>query len=74
MSADDGTQAASMRIPVDLQPILRDYTKAVLKEKPEDVLAFSRDYFFEKYTAQRVGAPPRRPARGDCVAARARGD
>ena len=53
---DDGTMASSMRIPTELQPILRDYTKAVLREKPEDILQYSRDYFFEKYTAQRVGS------------------
>ena len=35
-SGDDATMAPGMRIPVDLQPILRDYTKAVLREKPED--------------------------------------
>ena len=31
------------------QPILRDFTKAVLRERPEDVLLFSRDYFVAKW-------------------------
>ena len=39
-----------------LQPILRDFTKAVLRERPEDVLLFSRDYFVAKWSEQRMGA------------------
>tara|TARA_B110001452_G_scaffold247860_1_gene234198 strand:- start:216 stop:362 length:147 start_codon:yes stop_codon:yes gene_type:complete len=45
-----------IRVPEELQPILRDFTKAVLRERPEDVLLFSRDYFLAKWSEQRMGA------------------
>ena len=45
-----------IRVPEELQPILRDFTKAVLRDRPEDVLLFSRDYFLAKWSEQRMGA------------------
>lgn len=50
------TKMAEIRVPEELQPILRDFTKAVLRERPEDVLLFSRDYFVAKWSEQRMGA------------------
>ena len=35
-------------IPPDLQLVLRDFTKSVLRDKPDDLLVFCRDYFCQK--------------------------
>jgi len=45
---------AEIRIPEELQPILRDFTKAVLRDGPEDVLAYSREYFVNKWSEERM--------------------
>jgi hypothetical protein len=37
-----------INVPADLQVCLRDFTKAVLRDMPDDVLAYSKDYFVEK--------------------------
>ena len=34
--------------------MLREFTKAVLRDMPEDVLAYSKDYFVEKAAAKRM--------------------
>ena len=49
-------QHMDIRVPEELQPILRDFTKAVLRERPDDVLQFSRDYFVSKWSEQRMSA------------------
>ena len=38
-----------------LQPILRDFTKAVLRDRPDDVLEYSKAYFVSKWEEQRMG-------------------
>ncbi|KAL3909956.1 MAG: hypothetical protein SGPRY_009236 [Prymnesium sp.] len=43
-------------VPLELQLVLREFTKSVLREKPADILLFSRDYFLEKCTRSRMGA------------------
>ena len=45
-----------VRIPPDLQPVLREYTKAVLRDKPDDVIRYSCEYFGEKWETIRLGA------------------
>ena len=41
-----------IQVPPDLARILREYTKACIKENPDDVLEFSWSYFKEKVEAQ----------------------
>ena len=50
-------RAATMdiRVPEELQPILRDFTKAVLRDRPDDVLEYSKAYFVSKWEEQRMG-------------------
>jgi len=38
----------------ELQVALREFTKAVLRDSPEDVMEYSRDYFMEKFQARRM--------------------
>lgn len=45
-----------IRVPEELQPILRDFTKAVLRDRPDDVLEYSKAYFVSKWEEQRMGA------------------
>jgi hypothetical protein len=47
---------AQIHVPADLQHVLRDFTKAVLRDMPHDVLAYSKDYFVEKAAEQRMDA------------------
>ena len=42
-------------MPEELQPILRDFTKAVLRDRPDDVLQYSRQYFIGKWSEERMG-------------------
>ena len=42
----------SINVPQELQVCLREFSKAVLRDMPADVLAYSKDYFVEK--AQQV--------------------
>ena len=42
-------------MPEELQPILRDFTKAVLRDRPDDVLQYSRQYFIARWTEERMG-------------------
>lgn len=44
-----------IRVPEELQPILRDFTKAVLRDRPDDVLQYSKQYFVSKWEDQRMG-------------------
>ena len=46
--------AAEIKVPGELQQVLREFTKAVLRDMPEDVLAYSKDYFVEKAAAKRM--------------------
>jgi len=48
--------AESISIPPELQPVLRDFTKAVMKEQPTNLLHFARDYFVEQATEERVAS------------------
>ena len=38
----------AINVPAELQVCLREFTKAVLRDTPEDVLAYAKDYFVEK--------------------------
>ncbi len=40
--------AEQISVPPDLPQILKDYTKAVIKHNPKDLLAFSAEYFRKK--------------------------
>jgi hypothetical protein len=42
--------ADQIQVHPDLALILKEYTKAVLKANPEDVIAFSVEYFQQKVT------------------------
>eukprot|EP00965_Chrysotila_dentata_P076876 2538152-Pleurochrysis_carterae.AAC.9 len=55
--ADVGSQRGAHPIVVspELQQVLREYTKAVMRDRPEDVLSYSRDWFIEKTHEQRIG-------------------
>lgn len=48
--------AEAIPVPPELQQVLREFTKAVLRDMPQDVLAYSKDYFNEKVQEQRMGA------------------
>ena len=52
-----------IRVPEELQPILRDFTKAVLRDRPDDVLQYSKQYFVSKWEEQRLGERPVRAPR-----------
>ena len=55
--------ATTIRVPEELQPILRDFTKAVLRDRPDDVLEYSKAYFVSKWEEQRMGESPWRTLR-----------
>eukprot|EP00966_Prymnesium_polylepis_P159249 3680477-Prymnesium_polylepis.2 len=46
-----------IQVPLELQVVLREFTKSVLRERPGDVLEFSRDYFVEKAAQYRMCKP-----------------
>ena len=46
--------AMDIQVPLELQVVLREFTKTVLRERPEDVLEFSREYFVEKAAQSRM--------------------
>lgn len=48
MEIDRIFSADQIEVHPDLALILKEYTKAVLKENPEDVIAFSTEYFKKK--------------------------
>ena len=43
-----------IQVPLELQVVLREFTKTVLRERPEDVLEFSREYLVEKAAQSRM--------------------
>jgi hypothetical protein len=45
--------AEQIRIPDDLARILKDFTKSVIRDGPEDLLLYSRDYFAEMHRRKR---------------------
>jgi uncharacterized protein YlzI (FlbEa/FlbD family) len=51
MEIDRIFSADQIEVHPDLALILKEYTKAVLKENPEDVVAFSTKYFQNKVGA-----------------------
>lgn len=53
---DGGRMSAEINVPTELQPVLRDYTKAVLRNFPEDVIEFSRQYFLAKSSEHRMNS------------------
>jgi hypothetical protein len=40
--------AEQIEVPPDLAKIIREYTKAVVRTNPNDILAFSQEYFASK--------------------------
>ena len=54
---DIGSQRAVQSIVVlpELQDVLKEYTKSVLRDKPTDVLEYSRDWFMSKMQSERMG-------------------
>ena len=48
MEIDRIFSADQIEVHPDLALILKEYTKAVLKENPDDVIAFSTKYFQKK--------------------------
>lgn len=48
--------AEQVKVPEELQNILRLWTKELLKEKPKDIVAFSASYFAEKAKESRTPA------------------
>jgi len=51
----DEPAANSIVVTPNLQNILRDYTKAVLRDRPTDVLTYSRNYFSDMVDSSRMG-------------------
>jgi hypothetical protein len=47
---------SEIQVPLELQLVLREFTKSVLREGPEDVLTYSRDYFVEKAAQLRISS------------------
>ena len=48
--------ADAINVPPELQTVLREFTKSVLRDSPEDVLTYSKDYFVEKAAAVRMAS------------------
>merc|ERR1712039_1154580 len=48
--------SSSITVSPKLQQILREYTKAVLRDRPTDVLTYSHQYFVEKCDTMRMEA------------------
>ena len=45
-----------INVPTQLQGVLREFTKSVLRDMPDDILAYSKDYFVDKAAEQRMSA------------------
>ena len=45
-----------INVPAELQVCLREFTKSVLRDTPEDVLLYSKDYFTEKAQQNRMAS------------------
>eukprot|EP00967_Tisochrysis_lutea_P154243 scaffold305989_cov28-Tisochrysis_lutea.AAC.1 len=39
----------------ELQEVMREYTKAVMRDKPDNLLEYSQHWFVTKYTERRMG-------------------
>lgn len=52
MSAES---ASAIVVTPELQDVMREYTKAVMRDKPENVLEYSQHWFVTKYTDRRMG-------------------
>ena len=48
MDADRIWSSEQINVPPELPQIMKEYTKAVIRANPPDVLSFSIDYFKEK--------------------------
>ena len=48
------SMASSINVPAQLQPVLREFTKAVLRDMPEDCIAYGKAYFTEKAAELRM--------------------
>lgn len=46
--------STEINVPTDLQVVLREFTKSVLRDMPTDVLAYSKDYFVERAHEKRM--------------------
>uniref|UniRef100_A0A7S2G8B0 EF-hand domain-containing protein n=2 Tax=Haptolina brevifila TaxID=156173 RepID=A0A7S2G8B0_9EUKA len=47
-------EAHMINVMPDLQPVLREFTKAVLRDMPSDVLSYSKEWFVEKAASLRM--------------------
>lgn len=56
--------AEQIEVHPDLAGIIKDYTKAVIKGNPDDILEFSWQYFKEKAENESTSAPA---GKDDCV-------
>ena len=45
---------SEINVPAELQTVLREFTKAVLKDMPSEILVYSKDYFVEKAQQRRM--------------------
>ena len=45
-----------INVPAELRVCLREFTKSVLRDTPEDVLLYSKDYFTEKAQQNRMAS------------------
>lgn len=55
--------AEQIQVHPDLAKIIKEYTKAVIRKNPEDILAFSVDYFKERVDKSALAAADE--AKGD---------
>ena len=46
--------STEINVPTDLQVVLREFTKSVLRDMPTDMLAYSKDYFVERAHEKRM--------------------
>jgi Regulatory subunit of type II PKA R-subunit len=51
MEADRIFSAEQIKVHPDLSKIIREYTKAVIRANPQDIVLFSSQYFSEKVEA-----------------------
>jgi len=49
----DDTSKKNIAVSPELQMVMREYTKAVLRDRPADILIYSRQYFKERADAVR---------------------
>jgi hypothetical protein len=49
--------AEQIEVPSDLPDILKNYSKAVIRGNPEDIIDFSRKYFEELLEERKKGLP-----------------